>query len=71
MKKKLVSLLLSLLLCLSLLPSQAYATDALDFVNPSAQIESIDSKNPDSPEPLIMPLADETPGKFGDEYTDE
>lgn len=57
MLKKLASLLLSLLLCLSLLPSQARAADAPDPAGPPVIEEPVDPETPEGPEEPIMPLA--------------
>lgn len=61
MKKKLVSLILSLLLCLSLLPGQACAADTPDPLEPSAQVVLVDPKGSDEPENPVMPMASENP----------
>lgn len=53
--KKLTSLLLSLLLCISLLPVQAHAADIPEDVEPPAVVEAVEPKEP------VMPLAEEMP----------
>lgn len=57
MLKKLVSLLLSLLLCLSLLPGQAGAAGIPEDV-PTVQAETSEAP-PDDPDELVMPLSEE------------
>lgn len=58
MLKKLASLLLSLLICLSLLPGQAGAADAPEDIPPD-RIEAPEGKRPDDPDALVMPLSEE------------
>lgn len=70
MLKKLASLLLSLLLCLSLLPGQAGAAGAPEDAT-SVQTEVPDAAQPDDPDELIMPafleeLPEEEVTKTGD-----
>lgn len=60
MLKKLASLLLSLLLCLSLLPGQAHAS-GLPEDTPPVRTEASEPKQPDDPDGLVMPIAEETP----------
>lgn len=57
MLKKLASLLLSLLLCLSLLPGQARAAGAPEEV-PSAPIEAPEAEREDDPDALVMPMSE-------------
>lgn len=62
MLKKLASLLLSLLICVSLLPGQAYAAKGPDPVDPPIHVEPLDPEgpgepgDPDDPEPPVMPM---------------
>ena len=58
--KKLASLLLSLLICLSLLPAQAGAADAPEN-DPPVQIEAAEPDRPGDPDELVMPLEMEFP----------
>lgn len=53
--KKLVSLLLSLLICLSLLPGQAGAVDALEGA-PPVQTEAPEATQSGETENLVMPF---------------
>ena len=55
MLKKLTSLFLSLLLCLSLLPGQAHAAGAPEPAAPPVTVEPADPETPE--EPPVMPLA--------------
>ncbi len=55
MLKKLTSLFLSLLLCLSLLPGQARAAGAPEPADPPVAVEPADPEMPE--EPPVMPLA--------------
>ena len=55
MLKKLTSLFLSLLLCLSLLPGQARAAGAPEPADPPVAVEPADPETPE--EPPVMPLA--------------
>ena len=65
MLKKLTSLLLSLLLCLSLLPGQARAADVPDPADPPAVVEPLAPEEPEEPE---TPMPSETEGNVpGDE----
>lgn len=48
--KKLTSLMLSLLICLSLLPGQAMVADLPGLSNPSAQMEPVESGFPMMPD---------------------
>lgn len=63
MLKKLTSLLLSLLVCLSLLPGQARAADVPDPVVPPVIEEPLDPDNPgepkepDDPKDPVMPMS--------------
>lgn len=63
MLKKLATLLLSLLLCLSLLPGQASAADTAEAV-PPIQTEASETGQPDNPNEPVMPLSDEFPGEW-------
>ena len=59
--EKLASLLLSLLLCLSLLPGQARAENLPNPVDPPIAAEPLDSETlekPEAPEEPLMPLAE-------------
>lgn len=57
MLKKIVSLLLSLLICLSLLPGQTLASDEpAPPVDPPVIVEPVDPEEPE--EPGIMPMGD-------------
>lgn len=63
MLKKLASLFLSLLLCLSLLPGQARAADVPDPVDPPVVVEPLDPETPEEPEEPVMPMSSpELPG---------
>lgn len=64
MLKKLASLLLSLLLCLSLLPDQAIAADTMEDV-PPVQTEAPETGHPNDPDELRMPVSREYPGEGG------
>ncbi len=62
MMKKLASLLLALLLCLSLLPGQGRAADEPDPPKPPVIVEPLDPENPGEPEPPegpVMPMGEE------------
>lgn len=63
MLKKLTSLLLSLLLCLSLLPGQARAADEPDPPQPPAVVEPL---APDEP---VMSMSEEPPEDNGNHHT--
>lgn len=56
MLKKLTSLLLSLLLCLSLMPGQARAADEPDPAGSPVIEEPLDPEKPEDPEAPLMPL---------------
>ena len=58
MLKKLAALLLSLLLCLSLLPGQAHAENLPDPAEPPITVEPLD---PETPEEPLLPLWGELP----------
>lgn len=58
MVKKLTSLLLSLLLCLCLLPGQAHAADAPEG-GPPVQTEASEEARPDDSDELAAPAAEE------------
>lgn len=60
MLKKPASFLLSLLLCLSLLPGQAVAADAPESALPT-QTETSETGHPNAPNELIMPALEEYP----------
>ena len=62
--KKLVLLLLSLLLCLSLLSGQVFATDAPEDNEP-VQTETSETGQPNHPDELIMPAIEAYPGEEG------
>lgn len=64
MQKRLASLLLSLLLCLSLLPGQAIAADTMEDV-PPVQTEAPETDHPNDPDELIMPVSQEYPREEG------
>ena len=57
--KKLTSFVLSLLLCLSLLPGQALAIGLPTPVDLSAQVEPLDLESPGEPESSAMPASAE------------
>lgn len=57
MLKKLTSLLLSLLICLSLLPGQAGAADVPEN-EPAVQTEASEAARLDDPDELVMPAAE-------------
>lgn len=63
MLKKLTSLLLSLLVCLSLLPGQARAADEPDPPLPPVILEPLDPEEPGEPEPPIRPMGEPMPDK--------
>ena len=65
MLKKLAALLLSLLLCLSLLPGQAHAENLPDPVDPPAAEEPLDPETPEDPEDPLPPLSEKFPDKEG------
>lgn len=61
MLKKLTSLFLSLLVCLSLLPGQARAAEPPDDPLPPVILKPLDPETPEDPEPPeepVMPLSD-------------
>ena len=60
MLKKLASLLLSLLICLSLLPGQADAANTKGSGLP-LQTEASETGQPDDPNAPVMPVAEEMP----------
>ena len=67
MLKKLAALLLSLLLCLSLLPGQALAADESMPVEPPAIEEPLAPEKPEDPdEPPVAPLSELPEEKDGD-----
>lgn len=55
--KKLTSWLLSLLLCISLLPVQAHAAGVPEDVAPPAVVETAEPEEP------VMPLAEDVPDR--------
>lgn len=57
MLKKLTSLFLSLLLCLSLLPGQARAADVPGPVDPPVVVEPLNPGVPEEPEEPVMPMS--------------
>ena len=63
MLKKLTPLLLSLLLCLSLLPGQALAADEPDPAGPPVIEEPLDPETPEDPDSPVMPLGAEGAGE--------
>lgn len=69
MLKKLTSFLLSLLLCLSLLPGQARAADEPDPPQPPVIEEPLDSSEPEPPEEPVMPMSEEVPREETDHHT--
>lgn len=69
MLKRLASLLLSLLLCLSLLPGQARAENLPDPVDPPVTVEPLDPETPEKPEEPLMLLAEEVPGENSGGHT--
>lgn len=71
MLKKLASLLLSLLLCLSLLPGQARASGAPEE-GLSAPIEAPEAEREDDSDALVVPMCeDEFPGGVGTVHSKE
>lgn len=64
MLKKLTSLFLSLLICLSLLPGQARAAELPDDPQPPVILEPLDPETPEPPEEPLMPLSGEGNGNF-------
>lgn len=60
MLKKFATLLLSLLLCLSLLPGQAGAVDTTESGLP-VQTEASETGQPNNPDELVMPLSEVLP----------
>lgn len=69
MLKKIASLLLSLLLCLSLLPGQARAGDVPAPDDPpviTGPLDPEDPDGPDEPEPPVEPQSEEVPGDKDD-----
>lgn len=72
MLKKLASLLLSLLLCLSIMPGQAHAGDRPELRDPPAQVEPLETEAPDELEPPVMPdSAENVPGGRNEELPKE
>lgn len=71
MLKKLASLFLSLLVCLSLLPGRARAAEPPDDPRPPVILEPLDPETPEDPEPPeepVMPLSDPGSGDFPGDY---
>lgn len=72
MLKKLTSFLLSLLLCLSLLPGQARAADEPDPPQPLVIEEPLEPEGQselEPPEEPVMPMSEEAPGDNSDHHT--
>ena len=65
MLKKLAALLLSLLLCLSLLPGQAMAADESAPVEPPAIEEPLDPEEPEDPDDSPVAPLSEIPEERG------
>ena len=64
--KKLLSLLMSLLICFALLPGQARAGDLPEAGVSSAEVEFLDEESPSEAEYPVMPAwADEFPDTDG------
>lgn len=61
MLKKLVSLLLSVLVCLSLLPGRALAADPPEPPVPPVIVEPLDPEEPGGPEVPVVPMGEELP----------
>ncbi len=61
MLKKLTSLLLSLLVCLSLLPGHARAAEEPDPPQPPVIVEPLDPEKPGEPEEPVLPQSEELP----------
>lgn len=71
MMKKLTSLILSLLLCLSLLPGQARADDTPTPVEPPVIVEPVgpaETVDPEEPEPPARPMEGEVPKEADDTH---
>ena len=58
MLKKLTSLFLSLLLCLSLLPGQAHAAGAPEPAAPPVTVEPADPETPEEPQVMSLSAPD-------------
>ncbi len=58
--KKLTSLLLSLLMCISLLPGQAHAAGVPEDAEPPAVVEAVEPEEPEEP---VMRTAEEVPDR--------
>ena len=67
MLKKLASLLLSLLICLSLLPGQVDAADTTES-GPPVQMEASETGQPDDPDEPVMSVAEEMPEEDNSKY---
>ena len=61
MLKKFAALTLSLLLCLSLLPSQVLAASVPEPDDPVIQVDPLDPDEPDDPDPAMPASAVELP----------
>ena len=61
MLKKLTSLLLALLLCLTALPGLAHAGNTPDPDDPPVITEPLDPEEPDDLNPPVMPQSEEFP----------
>ena len=68
MLKKLAALTLSLLLCLSLLPSQVLAASVPEPDDPVIQVDPLDPDEPDDPDPAMPASAVELPEKAVGEH---
>lgn len=55
--KKFAALMLSLLISLSLLPSQVHATDLPEPEDPPAQVETLEPESPHDPEDEAAPAS--------------
>ena len=66
MLKKFASLLLSLLLCLLLLPGQARAGDLPEPPEFPVVVEPVEPKEPDEP---VMPMSEPFPGEDTSDHT--
>ena len=62
MWKKLTALLLSLWVCLTLLPGQVRAAAEPDLPKPPAAVEPVEPESP------IMPVPEEVPGEIGNDH---
>lgn len=73
MLKNLASLLLSLLICLSLLPGQAGAADTTEGAPPvrTEASESAQPDDPDAPDEMEVLAAGEYPGEGGADHSED